>query len=254
MTLGAGLRGRSALVTGASGGLGVAIVRLLRDHGVRVVAADRAEPSEGLRALQDEHPDDVVVTAADLSVPEGATAAVTATVEAFDGIDLLVNNAGGGIVQPFLDHDPASMQETLARNLWTTVLCCHVALPHMVAAGFGRIVNVGAESVRNGLYNHAMYNAAKGGVHGLTTGLAREFATDGITVNVVAPAGIRTDAIAARTGPQWEAFRDRVLATIPMARLAEVEEVAATVAFLLTDEAAYVTGQVISVNGGSSMS
>jgi 2,3-dihydroxy-2,3-dihydro-p-cumate dehydrogenase len=123
----------------------------------------------------------------------------------------------------------------------------------MLAAGRGRIINIGAESVRNGLFNHAMYNCAKGGVHGLTTGLAREYAEQGVTVNVVAPAGILTPTIAQRTGPEWEEMLAKTLALIPMRRLGLPEEIAAAVSFLATDDAAYITGQVISVNGGSSM-
>ena len=84
----------------------------------------------------------------------------------FGKIDILVNNAGGGILRPFLDHTPATLRETIDRNLYTTIWCTWHALPHMKAAGYGRIINIGADSVRNGLQWHAGYNAAKGGVHG----------------------------------------------------------------------------------------
>jgi 2,3-dihydroxy-2,3-dihydro-p-cumate dehydrogenase len=124
----------------------------------------------------------------------------------------------------------------------------------MVERRYGRIINIGAESVRNGLWMHAGYNAAKGGVHGLTTGLAREFATSCITVNTVAPSGVETKSERQfRLREKNPDFFNAVLGTIPLGRLARMEEVSATVAFLASDEAAFITGQVISVNGGSSM-
>lgn len=104
-------------------------------------------------------------------------------------------NASGGVILPFLSHTPETLRTTIDRNLWTAIWCCWHALPHMKAAGYGRIINIGADSVRNGLVDHAGYNAAKGGVHAMTTGLAREFASDGITVNPVAPCVVETEVV-----------------------------------------------------------
>ncbi len=156
------------------------------------------------------------------------------------------------MILPFLSHTPDTLRATIDRNLWTTLWCTRAFLPGMLRRKFGRIVNLGADSVRNGLPDHAAYNAAKGGVHGLTTGLAREFATSGITVNTVAPCAVNSDRLAAFVRDQPE-IAARFLSVIPMGRAAELSEVASMVLYLASAEAAFVTGQVISVNGGSTM-
>ncbi|WP_207938713.1 SDR family NAD(P)-dependent oxidoreductase [Actinomadura darangshiensis] len=240
-------------MTGAAGGIGGGIVARLAAEGAHIVATDRAD---GLKQAVAEAAGDTaqewVAVAADLSSGEGADEVVNTAIDRFGRLDVLVNNAGGGIIKPFLDHTPESMRETVDRNLWTTVHCCRAALPHMLAAGYGRIVNVGADSVRNGLYDHAMYNAAKGGVHGLTTGLAREFAPSGITVNTVAPTGTDTPTVLSRPPEAVERYR-KTAALVPIGRFATVGEVASAVAYLAAEEAGFITGQVVSVNGGTAM-
>ncbi len=248
------LQGRVAVVTGAARGIGLAIAERLARDGASLVLGDVDDA-----ALK--HARDTVAGAAggavetasgDLSRQENAEALVAAAVARFGTVDLLVNNAGGGVIRPFLSHTPETLRLTIDRNLWTAIWCCRAALPHMVARKYGRIVNIGADSVRSGLWDHAAYNAAKGGMHGLTTGLAREFASSGITVNTVAPCATRT--------PQMDEFEakdrrlaEKFLSIIPAGRLAEMAEVASMVSYLASEEAAFVTGQVISVNGGSTM-
>src|SRR5207253_2227417 len=139
---------------------------------------------------------------------------------------------------------------TIDRNLMTTLWCTLAALPPMLEAGYGRVVSVGADSVRNGLYEHAVYNAAKGGVHALCTGLGREFADCGITFNTVAPTVVMTEAVAeflAADPPRGPKSWTRVFDFIPMQRAGTLEEVASAVAYLASEEAAFITGQVISV-------
>ncbi len=239
------VEGRVAVVTGAASPIGQAIAARFRRAGIQLCLIDKVE-------MQEVKVDTEVSLRADLSDFDATQEAIAACHSRWSRIDILVNNAGGGLIRPFLDHDRHSLAETLDRNLWTCLNCCHAVLPYMVKANFGRIVNIGAESVRNGLTDHAGYNAAKGGVHGLTTGLAREFAPYDISVNVVAPSGVLTP----RTREAMEHKTPLIvtaLTLIPKGRLAKVDEVAAAVEFLASDDAGFITGQTVSVNGGSSM-
>jgi 2,3-dihydroxy-2,3-dihydro-p-cumate dehydrogenase len=246
---------RVALVTGAAQGIGLATARRLGEEGVRLVLADMDADALARAAASLADADTKAETVvADLSSRDGAAAAVAAATGWAGRLDILVNNAGGGVIRPTLAHTEETLRTTIDRNLWTTIYCTLEALPVMRAQGYGRIVNVGAESVRNGLYDHAIYNAAKGGVHGLTTGLAREFFVDGITVNTVAPSMVITESIRTlMANPATVPALERIIGTIPAGRAASLEEVAAVIAFVASDEASFTTGQVISVNGASSM-
>lgn len=244
---------RVVVVTGAAGGIGSAIITRAAREGAHVVAADRAEGGEA-KVAEFLGPDAPAwrYVSEDLATEAGAQALVDAAMAEFGRIDVLVNNAGGGIIRDFLEHTPETMRETVDRNLWTVVWCSRSVLPPMRAAGYGRIVNTGADSVRNGLFQHAMYNAAKGGVHALTTGLAREFAPDGITVNTVAPTGTETPYVKSQPPDAVGRFaKNRAL--IPLGRFGRTAEVASAVLYLASEEASFITGQVVSVNGGSTM-
>jgi 2,3-dihydroxy-2,3-dihydro-p-cumate dehydrogenase len=225
-----------AIVTGAGRGIGAVIARRLERDGARLVRAD-LEAGDFVGDLSEEG------VAGDL---------IAQTIAHHGKIDILVNNAGGGIIRSFLDHTPETLRTTIDRNLWTAIWCCWHALPHMKAAGYGRIINIGADSVRNGLVDHAGYNAAKGGVHAMTTGLAREFARDGITVNTVAPCAVQTQQLEDIRAVN-PALIDKVLDVIPMGRAASEEEVAGMVAYLAGPDAGFVTGQTLSINGGTTM-
>ena len=183
---------------------------------------------------------------------------MAAALETLGRLDVLVNNAGGGVIRPTLEHTEESLRATVDNNLWTTIYCVRAALPHMVSRGHGRIINIGADSVRTGLVDHAMYNAAKGGVHAMVTGLAREFAAVGITANTVAPCYVRTPELARLFDSGQAPARlahviEKATAIVPIGRPGDPAEVATAVAFLAGEDSRFITGQTIYVNGGSSM-
>ena len=228
-----------AIVTGAGGAIGGAIARRLESEGAQLVLGD-LEPLEW---------DGAITVAGDLSDPEAAQALV----DACPGrIDVLVNNAGGGVILPTLEHTEETLQATLDRNLWSALRTTLAALPRMVEPATAGSCSSGADSVRNGLDRHAVYNAAKGGVHAFARGLAREYARAGITVNTVAPCATATPDLERFLAKQPDAA-EAFLRVIPMGRPAALEEVASAVAYLAADEASFITGQVLGVNGGANM-
>jgi 2,3-dihydroxy-2,3-dihydro-p-cumate dehydrogenase len=249
------LSGRTAIVTGAASGIGLGIAERLVVDGARVFAATRC--AEDLQRVAHQ----TSLTAGfvgELQTPGVADDLVDTALTALGHIDILVNNAGGGVIRPTLEHTEETLQATIDNNLWTTIRCVRAVLPHMVSRRHGRIINIGADSVRTGLMDHAMYNAAKGGVHAMVTGLAREFAGSGITANTVAPCYVLTPELAALfdsgdAAPRLAEVVEQGTAIVPLGRPGTPAEVAATVAFLAGEDSRFVTGQTIYVNGGASM-
>ena len=249
------LSGRTAVVTGAASGIGLSIAKRLITDGAAVLAATRSK--QDLERVY-EHAAIAGGFVGELHQPGMADDLVATAIETLGHVDVLINNAGGGVIRPTLEHTEESLRATVDNNLWTTIYCVRAALPHMVSRGHGRIVNIGADSVRTGLVDHAMYNAAKGGVHAMVTGLAREFAAAGITANTVAPCYVRTPELtqlfeSGQAPPRLLNVVEEATAIVPMGRPGDPEEIAAVVAFLAGEDTRFITGQTIYVNGGSSM-
>ena len=239
----ADLEGRVALVTGAARGIGLAIVRALVQQGAAVSMVDVDAPS--LQGVAQTMGARVCAVQADVSRPPEVREAVSTTVFRFGGLDILVNNAGICPMSPFASISEAEWDRVLAVNLKGAFLCCQAALPYLRRSG--RIINVGSVAGHmGGISVGAHYAAAKAGLLGLTKSLARLLATDGVTVNCVAPATTATELIADWSPTELAQAADQ----IPLGRLAQPEEIAAAVCFLASDAAAFITGATLDVNGG----
>lgn len=241
------LSGKRALVTGASGGIGGAIARML--HGAGAVVALSGRRAEALDALAGELGERAHVTPADLSQADGPEKLIAAAEAAMEGIDILVNNAG-------LTRDNLAMR--LKDEDWQTVLDVNLSAGFKLARGclrsmmkrrFGRIIGIASIVGVTGNPGQSNYAAAKAGMIGYSKALAQEVASRAITVNCIAPGFIATPM----TEGLSEAQRDGLLARIPAGVLGSPEDVAWAAVFLASDEAAYVTGQTLHVNGGMAM-
>jgi len=241
---------RVALVTGAARGVGEEITTRLLGAGVRVLAVDRDRATleelagrlGGGAAL---HP-----VVADVRFRPELEAAVTAALDVFGRIDILVNNAGRWTVAPFVASDPAAWDDDLAINLVGPLHLTQLVLPHMISAGWGRVVSVVSDSGRVGEPNVTVYSAAKAGLAGFSRSLAKEVGRHGITVNCVS---LSTTLSPGGRATFDEAQFEKMVRRYPMGRLGLPADAAAAVLFFAGDEAGWVTGQVLSVNGGYAM-
>ena len=244
------LTGKSALVTGGSRGIGRACCEALARAGARVAINYRVERpwAELLEQRIVEAGGEAFSLAADVAVREEAEMMVDETVDRYGRLDILVNNAGiwkGGPIEEISDGE---WNEMLGVNLTGTFNMVRAAVPYMKSSGGGRIVNVSSTAGQRGEALHSHYAATKGGVIALTKSLAVELARDGILVNCVAPGWVETDMT--EEALEGEA-RDAIVAAIPLGRVARPEEIAATVLFLASDLATFVTGEILNVNGGA---
>jgi len=241
------LAGKKALVTGASGGIGGAIARMLHGQGATVALAGRNR--NALDALAAELGDRCHVIVGDLGDAESSDAMLSAASDAMDGIDVLVNNAGltrDNLAMRMKDDD---WQAVIDVNLTATFRMSRAVMRGMMKARWGRIINVTSIVGVTGNPGQANYAASKAGIIGMSKSLAGEVATRGITVNCIAPGFIAT----AMTESLGDDQKEKLVGAVPAGRLGTPEDVAACAVFLASDEAAYVTGQTLHVNGGMAM-
>lgn len=239
--------GRVAIVTGGTRGIGAAITRRLAAQGVHVVAVYRGDTTAAA-ALAAEL-DGVTVEQVDVADAGACADLVRRVLDEHGRLDHLVANAGLLVEAASVDTEPSTWEQVVAVNLSAAFHLCRAALPAMRAAGFGRIVTISSVTAVMGSPTEAAYGAAKAGLHGLTRSLARETARAGITVNCVMPGVFETDMTAAMP----ERTRQAILRMIPVGRRGLPDELATAVCFLLADDAGYVTGSVLTVDGGLSM-
>jgi 3-oxoacyl-[acyl-carrier protein] reductase len=242
------LDGKIALVTGASRGIGKAIATQLAQQGATVIGTATSDSgADAISGYLGEFGGKGL--ALNVTDKDSVDAAIKAISEAHGGIDILVNNAGITRDNLLMRMKDAEWQDIIDTNLTSIFTLSKAVLRGMMKKRFGRIVNIGSVVGSAGNAGQANYAAAKAGVIGFSKSMAREVASRGITINVVAPGFIDIDMIKALSDDQKEAiFKD-----IPANRLGEPDEIAATVAFLVSDGAAYITGETIHVNGGMYM-
>ncbi|WP_025321029.1 3-oxoacyl-ACP reductase FabG [Deferrisoma camini] len=239
--------GKVALVTGSTRGIGRAVAERLGRDGARVVVTGRS--AEAAARVAEALPGEALGLGLDVADPDSVAATVAQTLDAWGRIDILVNNAGITRDNLTLRLKPADWQAVLDTNLTGAFLCAKACLRPMIRARTGAIINISSVVGALGNAGQANYCAAKAGLEGLTRSLAREYANRGVRVNAVAPGYIATDM----TAELPENVRENLLAQVPLARLGRPEDVAEAVAFLASDRAAYITGQVLHVNGGMYM-
>ena len=244
------LEGRVALVTGAGRGIGAAIARALARDGAAVALLDLDGDAAraGAAALEDGGAKAVGV-AADITDAAQVRAAVDEAAGSLGAVGILVNNAGWDKIEPFVDNTEADWDRILSINLKGPIVVTRAVLDGMIEQGWGRIVNIGSDAGRVGSTGEAVYSAAKGGIIAFTKTLAREMVRHGINANCVCP-GPTDTAILDSMDERLRAALEKV---IPMRRIAQPEDIAPAVAFLVSDGAGYITGQTLSVSGGLTM-
>jgi 2-hydroxycyclohexanecarboxyl-CoA dehydrogenase len=229
-----GLQGKTAIVTGGASGIGAAIVNRFEAEGTRTVVFD----------LKSEDPVDIT-----------RYEAVKKAVDAAGPVDILVNNAGWDLFRPFLKTDPEFWQKIIALNLVGAMNVLHCVLPGMVERGRGKVVNIASDAGRVGSSGEAPYSACKGGIIALTKTLARELASKNIQLNVVCPGLTETGMLEQfmQGAGNPEKLREAYRRAIPMGRLGQADDIPGAVLFFASDDAHFITGQVLSVSGGLTM-
>ena len=254
-----GIRGRVALVCGASSGLGKAVSRALAMEGARVAACARTSEKleKAAEDLRKETKGDIFAIAADVSVPAQVKTLVAKTVEHFGKVDILVCNAGGPPPGSFLSQPEDAWQKAVELNLLSTINLCREAVPHMRKGGWGRIINITSFAAKQPHDGLILSNTARAGVLGFAKSLANEMASSGILVNTLCPGAFETERHTALTqkraaaeGISFEEASAKRAKEIPLGRFGQPAEFGDLVAFLASERAAYITGTAIQIDGG----
>jgi len=247
---------RTVVVTGGGGGIGGATCRRFANEGARVAVLDlNVTAAESVAAAIRAAGGQAAAFLCDITARDSVDAAVAAAEARFGPIDVLVNNAGWDVFQPFTKTQPAQWDKLIAINLIGALHMHHAVLPGMTARKKGRIVNVASDAARVGSSGEAVYAACKGGLVAFSKTIAREHARHGITVNVVCPGPTDTALFAQykEGAGNPEKLMEAFTRAIPLGRIGQPDDLPGAIVFFASDDAAYITGQVLSVSGGLTM-
>jgi 2-hydroxycyclohexanecarboxyl-CoA dehydrogenase len=255
-----GLRDSAVVVTGGASNIGRAIVHGFAGEGARVMVADidraRAEQTAA------EAPGQVEVMVTDVTSWESTTAMAAGALERLGAIDVLVNCAGWTVDRLFVEKPREEWEKEIAIDMWGFINCTRAVLDHMIERRRGRIVSISSDAGRVGEWREAVYSGAKAGVIAMSKAIAREVGRHGITLNVVCPGFVPGGRETSGHGSMWAGDQgalftpevlEKVARSYPLRRLGTPEDIAPAVLFLASDQASYITGQTLSVNGGYSM-
>jgi len=249
------LKGKVAVVTGAAGGIGRGIALKLGSLGAKVAVADlKVDQGKETVSLLGKEGAEGIFLKTDITDLAQVQELVKATISAFGKVDILVNNAGWDRIEPFLKNTPDFWDKVIAINLKGPIHCIRAVLDPMVERKYGKIVNISSDAGRVGSSGEAVYSACKGGIIAFTKTMAREMARYSINVNCICPGATDTPLLAELTqGETGAKIIDAMVKVVPFRRLGKPEDVAGAVAFLVSDEASFITGQTLSVSGGLTM-
>lgn len=251
-----GLNGSVVIVTGASGGVGTATCKRFAEEGAKVAAWDiTTTASKATAKAINEAGGTAQAFTCDITDFTAVKTAAKNTERILGPISVLVNNAGWDVFRPFLKTDPELWEKIIAINLRGVIHTHYAILEGMVKRGAGRVVNVASDAARVGSSGESVYAACKAGIVGLSKPLAREHARQGITFNVVCPGPTETNLLKSvlQQAENPEKLSEAFRRAVPMGRLGQPDDLPDTIAFLASEDAAYITGQVISVSGGLTM-
>lgn len=244
---------RVAFITGAGRGMGREIAGTLASKSMNIIVTDvNMENAEETVSMLKKEGAEAVAVFCDVTKLESVQEAVNKSIAHFGKIDVLVNNAGWDKVEPFLKSEPSTWKTIIDINLMGQIHTCKVILPIMIENGYGKVVNISSDSGRVGSSGEAVYSAAKGGIISLTKTLAREMARHKINVNCISP-GPADTPLFKEIGSYNEGIAAALEKAIPFRRLAQPSDIANAVAFFISEEAGYITGQTLSVSGGLTM-